>query len=120
MTDQNLNPQTGEGGDIPTFDSADIEKNKTMAGLAYILFFLPLVACPDSPFGRFHANQGLLLLILSLGGCFVLSLIPVIGPLLFIPIFCLCILVLAIMGLINGFGGKTKELPLIGKFRLIK
>lgn len=61
------------------FDPADIEKNKTMAGLAYILFFLPLVASPDSPFGRFHANQGLVLLLFALIGSFVLSIIPIIG-----------------------------------------
>lgn len=24
----------------------DIEKNKTIAGLAYLLFFLPLITCP--------------------------------------------------------------------------
>lgn len=33
MTDPNINPQSGEA-----FDQADIEKNKTMAGLAYLLF----------------------------------------------------------------------------------
>jgi hypothetical protein len=58
MTEPKFNEQTTEGSAIPVFDQADIEKNKTMAGLAYLLFFLPLVACPDSPFGRFHANQG--------------------------------------------------------------
>lgn len=120
MTDPKLNPKTEEGGSLPTFDPADIEKNKVMAGLAYLLFFLPLVACPDSPYGRFHANQALLLLIFSIGGSFVLSLIPVIGILIFVPLYCIFIFVLAIMGLINGLSGKAKELPLIGKFRLLK
>ncbi|NLA78908.1 MAG: hypothetical protein GX845_05135, partial [Erysipelothrix sp.] len=41
------------------FTQEDIEKNKTMAGLAYLIFFLPLVAAPESKFGKFHANQGL-------------------------------------------------------------
>ena len=38
---------------------------KVMSALAYlwILFFLPLVVCPDSKFGRYHANQGLVLLL---------------------------------------------------------
>ena len=48
-------------------DPADIEKNKAMGGLAYFLFFLPLVACPESKYGRFHANQGLIYLILCVG-----------------------------------------------------
>ncbi|NMA02221.1 MAG: hypothetical protein GX923_06625 [Clostridia bacterium] len=102
-----------------TFDPADIEKNKTMAGLAYLIFFLPLIVCPDSKYGKFHANQGLLLLITSIVGTVVLSIIPIIGwvLLLFYP---LVILVLGIMGLVNGFSGKAKPLPIIGKYTIIK
>lgn len=117
-TDSNLGTQTQEST-IPIFDPEDIEKNKTMAGLAYIFFFLPLLACPDSQFGRFHANQGLLLLILALGGNMILMIIPIIGWML-MPIYALGILILAIMGLVNGFSGKAKNLPIIGKFRLLK
>ncbi len=116
--DPNINNQTMENR-IPVIDPGDIEQNKTMAGLAYILFFLPLLACPDSQFGKFHANQALLLLLLGFGGSIVLTVIPIIGWLL-LPIFALGVLVLAIIGLLNGFNGKVKELPLIGKFRLIK
>jgi len=116
--DPKINDQTMENR-IPVIDPGDIEQNKTMAGLAYILFFLPLLACPDSQFGKFHANQALLLLLLGFGGSIVLTVIPVIGWLL-LPIFALGVLVLAIIGLVNGFNGKVKELPLIGKFRLIK
>ncbi|NLL80728.1 MAG: hypothetical protein GX231_00300 [Tissierellia bacterium] len=97
----------------------DIENNKTMAGLAYILFFLPLIVCPESKYAKFHANQGLLLLIAGIAGNVVLGIIPVIGWLL-IPIYGIGILILGIMGLINGFGGKAKELPLIGKYTILK
>lgn len=43
------------------YDTQDIQSNKVWAVLAYlgILFFLPLVACKDSRFGKFHANQDL-------------------------------------------------------------
>lgn len=101
------------------FDPADIEKNKTIAGLAYLIFFLPLISCPDSRYGKFHANQGLLLLIFGLVGSFFLGLIPIIGWLLaiFYPIV---ILVFGIMGLVNGFQGKAKRLPLFGKINIIK
>lgn len=101
------------------FELEDIEKNKTMAGLAYIIFFLPLLAAPESKFARFHANQGLLLLILGIAGNTILAMIPIIGWLLLIP-FGILVLALGIMGLINGFGGKTKRLPLIGKIEIIK
>ncbi|HBD62835.1 MAG TPA: hypothetical protein DC038_00205 [Clostridiales bacterium] len=101
------------------YDPEDIEKNKTMAGLSYIIFFLPLLACPDSKYGKFHANQALLLLIASVIGNIVLGFIPVIGWML-LPIYAVAILIMGIMGLVNGFGGKVKQLPLIGKYTIIK
>lgn len=122
MTETNFNDPNAPAGKksaIPDFDPADIESNKTMAGLAYILFFLPLVACPDSPFGRFHANQGLVLLIFAFAGSFILSIIPFIGWVL-LPVFGILCFVLMILGLVNGLGGKAKELPVIGKFRILK
>ncbi len=119
MTDQNTNSQTVESNAAPAFDPADIEKNKTMAGLAYIIFFLPLLACPDSKFGKYHANQGLVLLIVGIAGSTILSFIPIIGWLL-LPLFSIGVLVLGIMGLVNGLGGKAKQLPVIGKYKLLK
>ena len=107
--------QTQENG----YTAEDIEKGKTMAGLSYFLFFLPLLACPDSKYARFHANQSLLLLITSIAGNVILGIIPVIGWML-LPVFGVAILVLVVMGLINGFGGKVKQLPIIGKFTILK
>ncbi len=103
------------------FDPADIEKNKVMAGLAYIIFFLPLIVCPESKFGKFHANQALGLLIVSVAGSIVLSILSfiVIGLILF-PFFGIGITVLFILGLINGLTGKVKSLPVVGGFKIIK
>ena len=111
-------------------DPADIEKNKTMAGLAYILFFLPIVACPDSKFGRFHANQGLVFLIASIvagiARTIVTSIILAISwrlvwfTSLLSFVVGIAILAVGIIGLMNGFNGKAKELPFIGKFRILK
>ncbi len=108
-----------QNNNIDTFETEDIEKNKVIAGLAYLLFFLPLIACPDSKFGRFHANQALILFLVSFAGSAVLSFIPIIGWLL-LPIFGIGVLVLGILGLINGLNGVAKELPLIGKYRILK
>lgn len=102
-----------------TYTAEDIEKNKTMAGLSYLLFFLPLIACPESKYAKFHANQSLLLLITSIVGNVILGIIPVIGWML-LPFFGIIVLILGIMGLVNGFGGNVKQLPLIGKITILK
>ena len=101
------------------FSKMDIEQNKVMAVLAYILFFVPLLAAKDSPFARYHANQGLVLFLCGLICGPVLSLIPVLGWIL-APILSIGITVLAIIGIINVVNGKAKELPIIGKFKILK
>ena len=100
------------------YDAQDIEKNKVMAVLAYILFFIPLLAAKDSKFARFHTNQGL---VLFLGGIIasVVAAIPVIGWII-APIAGLVITVLAVIGIINALNGRAKELPVIGKFKILK
>ena len=100
------------------YDAQDIEKNKVMAVLAYILFFIPLLAVKDSKFARFHTNQGL---VLFLGGIIasVVAVIPVIGWII-APIAGLVITVLAVIGIINALNGRAKELPVIGKFKILK
>lgn len=104
---------------VATFDQYDIDSNKTMAGLAYLIFFLPLLVCPQSKYAKFHANQALLLLIVAVVGNIVLGMIPIIGWLL-LPLFGLAIFIFAIIGLINGFNGKAKRLPIFGKIDILK
>lgn len=108
----------------PTPDAKDAADNKVMAILAYlgILFLVPLLAAKESPFARFHANQGLLLFIAGIALYVVyfilLMLVPMVG--LIFGITFLGILVLMIMGIMNAAQGQMKELPLIGKYRIIK
>ncbi len=124
MTEQNYNPGNEEKAKCNAEadfspDSADVEQNKTIAGLAYFLFFLPLLVCPQSQFGKFHANQSLLLLIVAIAGNIILSLVPVVGWVL-LPLFSLGVMGFGIYGLINGLQGRVKRLPLIGNFDLLK
>ncbi|MDF2486437.1 MAG: putative rane protein [Herbinix sp.] len=119
MTEQNKNADTSQQTQNYSYTIDDIEKGKTMAGLSYLLFFLPLLVCPESRYARFHANQSLLLLITTIAGNVILSIIPIIGWML-LPLFAVIVLVLAVMGLINGFGGKAKQIPIVGKFTIIK
>lgn len=106
-----------------TFDPADIEQNKVISALSYfaILFFLPLVAAPNSKFGRFHANQSLLLLIFCIITGIVSAIvgwIPFVGSLIS-TLLGLIDIVLVLYGLINTLQGKAIELPFIGHIRLI-
>ena len=100
------------------FDKDDIEKNKVMGLLAYILFFIPLLAAKDSPFARYHANQGLVLCLAAILSA-VIRIIPILGWII-APILSIVITVLAVIGIINALNGKAKELPMIGKFKILK
>ena len=109
------------------FDPEDIEKNKLMGILAYIhiLVLIPIFAAKDSKFARLHANQGLVLFIAAvifeiLMGA--LSWIPIVNIIIFIigGLGHLCWLALVIIGILNVANGKAKELPIIGKFRILK
>ncbi len=48
-------------------DPRDIEDNKVMSVVAYILFFIPLIAgtYKTSPYTKFHTNQGTVLAIIA-------------------------------------------------------
>ena len=114
------------------FDKKDIEDNKIMAILSYIgiLFLVPLLAAQNSKFARYHANQGLVLFVADIivgvaTGIvsFVLAFIPILGWIVAALVSLaagVAILALVILGIINAANGKAKELPVIGKFRILK
>lgn len=101
-------------------DPSDIEKNKVMAILAYIIFFIPLLAAKESKFAMYHANQGLILFLAAVIINVVGAVIPIIGWLVIIPLGNLAVLVWAILGIVKAAGGKVAPLPLIGKYNLLK
>lgn len=103
-----------------SFDKADIEKNKAISAISYfgILFFLPLVVCPTSAFGKFHANQALLILILGVVSA-IAGVIPFIGGII-AWILDIAIFIAFLFGLINTLNGKAIELPFIGGIQIIK
>ena len=122
--------QTGQQTDFSA-KIADIQNNKAMAILAYFgpLVLIPLLAAKGSRFARYHTNQGLVLLIgwiaysivygilrsiilaISWRLYFLVSIIGLVG---------LVFLVLAVIGIINAANGRAKELPVIGKIKLLK
>lgn len=109
---------TPPAGYVP--DPADVEKNKIIAVLANlgILFFLPLIVCPESPFGRFYANRGLLVFLFSIASSIV-SFVPWIGNIIsgIIGLICLVIVILSIVDAVNG---RTAPLPILGDIVILK
>lgn len=140
------------------FDPADIELNNRLSCLAYlglIPWLIPMLLVKKSRFAKYHANQGLVLLILNLISGVILGVIKLIAGLISSGIVALCmkiamklaffatvgtifsviisiitwilitlvslaVLFLTVVGIIYAAKGRAKELPLIGRFKLIK
>ena len=111
------------------FAPEDIEKNKTISAIAVfipILFFLPLVSDSASKFGKFYANQGLILLVLGIAAGVVttiIAIIPILGwilaPLINAVVY-IFLFVCCIMGLLNALKGVAKRAPLVGFLDILK
>ena len=109
---------------------------KTLALEAYlgILVLAPIFGAKNSPFVRFHANQGLILCATSIGVSLLMTFNSVIMASvgaswlniilgLFNGLYGLAscgIIVLAVIGIINAVKGRMKPLPIIGKFNILK
>lgn len=109
-----------------------------MAILAYfgILVFIPILAAKESKFARYHANQGLILFMALVGwsiadyiltailrtllwrGMGLWEIYSLCGTILNLVYFVFTIL--AIIGIVNALNGKAKELPVIGKYKILK
>jgi uncharacterized membrane protein len=117
--------------------AADAAANKTMAILSYIIFFIPLITGDHkkSPFVKFHVNQGTVLAIAAVAwGIAENIVLAILRALLWngytwgiygvfstiLNILWLAPTILCIYGIYNAATGKQKELPVIGKFRIIK
>ncbi|HKM35240.1 MAG TPA: zinc ribbon domain-containing protein [Lachnospiraceae bacterium] len=126
------------------FNQQDIESNKVMAVLAYFgpLVLVPIFAASESKYARYHANQGLLLLILEFTYGVVQAILMVVllancqfnwnygyfggrGAIYnfissVLGLAWIVVVVLMVLGIVNAVQGRAKELPVIGKFRLLK
>ena len=114
-----------------SYSAADVQNNKAMGILSYlgILVLIPILAAKESPFARYHANQGLVLLLCEVGfsvASMILSVIfAFLGPLALLWtlvswLVSLAFLALLILGIVNAAQGLCKDLPLIGRIRILK
>ncbi len=131
MANEKLQNLTNTPDTTAEFDQADIQANKIMGILAYLswLVFIPIFAAKNSKFARFHANQGLVLLIAEAAWGIVYGITSAImyriawwlgGLFSFVGIVSLVFVLLMVLGIINASKGKAKELPVIGKIRILK
>jgi uncharacterized membrane protein len=98
--------------------SSNKSNEKACAILSYffvgIIWYFADEKMKKSDFAKFHAKQGLVLLIADLIA-WAISMVPLIGWIIS-PILYIGILVLLIVGIVNSANGNMKELPLIGGF----
>jgi uncharacterized membrane protein len=112
-------------------DPDDAEKNKFFGIIAYLWIFclIPIIFAKDSPFAKYHANQGLVLFLLEiilsislyLINIIIITMTPSLGFIVSIlGLVHLGPLVLLIFGIINAAAGKCVPLPVIGGIKLLK
>ncbi len=115
-----INNFTNTANTTADYSAEDINKNRHMAILAYLglLFLVPLFAAKDSPFAKYHTNQGILLFVVQTISVAATQ-IPYAGWAAgaLVNVFTTALFVI---GIVNAFKGEAKELPVIGKFRIIK
>ncbi len=97
-------------------------KEKACAGLSYLLigiiWFFVDKEMRNSHFVKFHAGQGIVLLLVGVVAAVlntILVIIPVIGWLAIVAIN-VCLLILWVYGIWNVLTGKQKELFVIGQY----
>jgi len=112
------------------FEKKDIESGKAMAILSYILPFIPFFAEKNNKWVRFHAVQGMNLLIIVIAINIIFSILyriiwsiswrlwGIIG--LISSAINIGITVLCVIGIVNVCQEKANELPLINKIKIIK
>ncbi len=102
------------------FSQNEVNKYKVYGVLSYIgiLFIIGLIVDNNARYIRFHANQGIILLIAGIIGAMIGS-VPIVGELIGV-IISIGVFVGAIIGIVTAIQGEEKPLPLIGGIRLIR
>ena len=118
----------------PIFDSSDVDQNKFRGGLGYVIPFAPHFLCRDSAFGRYCANQGLILWIsvavVSIAFGLISTLlgwIPLLGWLVHFVVNSAAGVVRLVIFVIMAYYaimamkfGRANEVPIVGNITLLK
>ena len=135
QSDANFCPSCGQAIQQTTEEDMKVFRGLSIVSYLGILILIPLLTgrYKDSAFLKHHTNQGAVLLISAIImyiGCFILStiLMPLAGRgnilmvlisfMTFLP--SLALLIFIIIGIVNAANGETKNLPIIGRLKVIK
>ncbi|MDR2524176.1 MAG: DUF4870 domain-containing protein [Candidatus Nomurabacteria bacterium] len=123
------------------FDKKEIETGKGMAILSYIIALIPYFAEKNNKFARFHAVQGMNIFLIAVGWAIVNWIITAIATSIacsgglysclsgagmvgivstILSLVSIAIGVFDIIGLVYAATGQAKEVPLLGKIKIIK
>lgn len=116
------------------YDTKDISESTVMAILSYLgfLWIIPFFfRMKKSPYTKFHVNQGLTLFLAEVICSFAGKLLAVFFGFIGLGIIKMLInmivtfisvfwLVIMVMGIVNAINNTARELPIIGKIRIIK
>lgn len=113
--------QVNQAEETQEISQEEISSGKVMAVLSYLgcLMLIPLFAGRKNKFSKFHLNQGLALFVTNVLLSVIVNCIPKIGSILAIFVS-IIMLIFEIIGIVNAATGKVKELPLIGKIKIVK
>ncbi len=127
---ENLKKLNDTADTTAEYDAKDIADNKILSLFAYIgiLFLIPLLAASKSKYARFHTNQGIVLFITNIVLNIAVMVVTAVFTLINLGVLASIIggavsiaqFVLMILGIVNAVTGKAKELPVIGKIRILK
>lgn len=120
--------------DTTLFKQDDIDENCSLAVISYIpfLFFIPMIIKPCSGYLRYHGIQGLTMFLsfialeffnIITGSIFNSVFNEMTGVILTViitVIINLAVLLLISIGIANAVKGAARELPIIGKYKLLK
>lgn len=103
----------------PSYMSQDASENRFLCIFSYLglLLLIPLLACPDSKYCRYHCNQGLVLMLFGIC-CGIVAIVPLLGWLAAVVggVFAF---ICFIIGIVNTCRGEMKPLPIIGKLTIL-
>jgi uncharacterized membrane protein len=115
MEQENIKKTQNNVPEINKEKTGNGEKDITMAIVAYIVFFIPLLTeAKNDEFVKYHVKQGMVLFVAWFAAAIV-GAIPFFGWIL-AQWLMLAVLILLVIGIMNAYNGKKKPLPLIGKY----